>query len=69
MVSTLVDSNMAKASFWVWSVSGGSSHWGLGFGQRYHIDRHGQRTLKQSRLSVLNEQVLDYYIIMQAKCV
>ena len=28
---------------------------GFGFGQRYHVDRHGQLTLKQLRLSVLNE--------------
>ena len=28
---------------------------GFGFGQRYHLDRHGQLTLKQLRLSVLNE--------------
>jgi hypothetical protein len=27
---------------------------GLGFGQRYHVDRHGQLALKQLRLSVLN---------------
>ena len=28
---------------------------GFGFGQRYYVDRHGQITLKQLRLSVLNE--------------
>ncbi len=35
---------------------------GLGFGQRYHVDRHGQLTLKQLRLSVLNEMHTNSYI-------
>ncbi len=34
---------------------------GLGFGQRYHVDRHGQLTLKQLRLSVLNEMHTNSY--------
>ena len=42
-----------KRHIWVWSLSDVSS--GFGFGQRYHLDRHGQLTLKQLRLSVLNE--------------
>jgi hypothetical protein len=33
----------------------------LGFGQRYHVDRHGQLTLKQLRLSVLNEMHTNSY--------
>ena len=41
-----------KRHIWVWSVS---RRPGFGFGQRYHVDRHGQLTLKQLRLSVLNE--------------
>ena len=35
---------------------------GFGFGQRYHVDRHGQLTLKQLRLSVLNEVHTNYYL-------
>ena len=31
------------------------------FGQRYHVDRHGQLTLKQLRLSVLNEMHTNSY--------
>ena len=34
---------------------------GLGFGQRYHVDHHGQLTLKQLRLSVLNEMHTNSY--------
>ncbi len=34
---------------------------GLGFGQRYHVDRHGQLTLKQLGLSVLNEMHTNSY--------
>ena len=34
---------------------------GFGFGQRYHDDRHGQLTLKQLRLSVLNEMHTNSY--------
>ena len=34
---------------------------GFGFGQRYHVDRHGQLTLKQLRLSVLNEMHTNSY--------
>ena len=34
---------------------------GLEFGQRYHVDRHGQLTLKQLRLSVLNEMHTNSY--------
>jgi hypothetical protein len=34
---------------------------GLGFGQRYHVDRHSQLTLKQLRLSVLNEMHTNSY--------
>jgi hypothetical protein len=30
-------------------------------GQRYHVDRHGQLTLKQLRLSVLNEMHTNSY--------
>ena len=33
----------------------------VGFGQRYHVDRHGQLTLKQLRLSVLNEMHTNSY--------
>ena len=33
----------------------------IGFGQRYHVDRHGQLTLKQLRLSVLNEMHTNSY--------
>ena len=33
----------------------------IGFGQRYHLDRHGQLTLKQLRLSVLNEMHTNSY--------
>ena len=29
--------------------------------QRYHVDRHGQLTLKQLRLSVLNEMHINSY--------
>ena len=36
-------------------------HPGLGLGQHYHVDRHGQLTLKQSRLSVLNEMHTNSY--------
>jgi hypothetical protein len=32
-----------------------------GFGQRYHVDRHGQLALKQLRLSVLNEMHTNSY--------
>ena len=32
-----------------------------GFGQRYNVDRHGQLTLKQLRLSVLNEMHTNSY--------
>ena len=28
---------------------------GFGFGQHYHLDRHGKFALKQLRLSVINE--------------
>ena len=31
------------------------------YGQRYHVDRHGQLTLKQLRLSVLNEMHTNSY--------
>ena len=34
---------------------------GFGFGQRYHVDHHGQPTLKQLRLSVLNEMHTNSY--------
>ena len=34
---------------------------GFRFGQRYHVDRHGQLTLKQLRLSVLNEMHTNSY--------
>ena len=34
---------------------------GLGFWQRYHVDRHGQLALKQLRLSVLNEMHTNSY--------
>ena len=34
---------------------------GFGFGQRYHLDRHGQLALKQLRLSVLNEMHTNSY--------
>ena len=33
----------------------------LEFEQRYHIDRHGQLTLKQLRLSVPNETHINSY--------
>jgi hypothetical protein len=33
----------------------------LGFGQRYHVDRHGQLALKQLRLSVLTEMHTNSY--------
>ena len=33
----------------------------MGFGQRYHVDRHGQLALKQLRLSVLNEMHTNLY--------
>ena len=33
----------------------------MGSGQRYHVDRHGQLTLKQLRLSVLNEMHTNSY--------
>ena len=42
-----------KRHIWVWSVSDVSSR--IQVRQRYHVDRHGQLTLKQLRLSVLNE--------------
>ena len=34
---------------------------GFGFGQRYHLDRHGQLALKRLRLSVLNEMHTNSY--------
>ena len=34
---------------------------GMVFEQRYHADRHGQLTLKQLRLSVLNEMNTNSY--------
>ena len=43
---------MAKALFWG-EVSLGC--FALVFEQRYHVDRHGGLTMKQLRLSVLNE--------------
>ena len=33
----------------------------MGFGQRYHVDRHGQLAIKQLRLSVLNEMHTNSY--------
>jgi hypothetical protein len=33
----------------------------LGFGQRYHVDRHGQLAQKQLRLFVLNEMHTNSY--------
>ena len=48
-----------KRHVWVWSVSDVSSR--FGFGQRYHVDRHGQLILKKLRLSVLNEMHTNSY--------
>ena len=42
---------------------------GFGFGQRYHVDRHGQLTLKQLRLSVLNEMHTNSYSGPRLKCI
>jgi hypothetical protein len=57
-----VDSTWRKRRFWVWSVSDVSNRPGLGFGQRYHVDRYGQLALKQLRLSVLNEMHTNSHI-------
>ena len=46
-----------KRHIWVWSPF----RPGFGFGQRYHVDRHRQLTLKQLRLSVLNEMHTNSY--------
>ena len=48
-----------KRYIWVWSVSDVSSR--IRVRQRYHVDRHGQLTLKQLRLSVLNEMHTNSY--------
>ena len=48
-----------KRHIWVCSVLDVSS--GFGFGQRYHVDRYGQFTLKLLRLSVLNEMHTNSY--------
>jgi hypothetical protein len=37
---------------------------GLGFGQRYHVDRHGQLAPKQLTLSVLNEMHTNSYTVL-----
>ena len=55
----IVNCTWQKCCFWVWSVSDVSSQ--IGLGQRYHLDRHGQFTLKQLRLSVLNEMHTNSY--------
>ena len=49
-----------KRHIWVWSVSDVSSRIRVR-GQRYHVDRHGQLTLKQLRLSVVNEMHTNSY--------
>ena len=47
---------MVKRRFWVWSFRPG-----LRLRQRYHLDRHGQLSLKQLRLSFLNEMHTNSY--------
>ena len=47
-----------KRNIWVWFRT---FRPGFGFGQRYHVDRHGQLTLNQLRLSVLNEMHTNSY--------
>ena len=52
---------LQKRRFWVWSSFFGVFRPGFGFGQGYHLDRHGQLAIKQSRLSVLNETHTNSY--------
>jgi hypothetical protein len=52
---------MAKASFFgVVSFERFAADWGSG-SVTMHVDRHGQLTLKQLRLSVLNEMHTNSY--------
>ena len=57
---------MVKASYlergWIWMIRPGFS-----FDQRYHVDGHGELSLKQLRLSVVNIMHTNYYRVYKKK--